>query len=166
MIILSIDASTKSSGWAIFEDSKLIDYGCITASSTDLIKRIHKVVDGLDEIFKKYKIEKVVLEEVRPEMGLQNIQTHRALMWLQGAIATMVHDNYGTKITFEYVYPSSWRAALGIKTGAGIRRQSLKSQDIKFVKDTYDIDVNDDIADAIGIGHAYTNKISNEINWE
>ena len=35
MIILSLDLSTKSTGYAIFTDDKLTDYGCITASSTD-----------------------------------------------------------------------------------------------------------------------------------
>lgn len=165
MNILSIDASTKSSGWAVFENTKLIDYGCLTASSTDLIKRIHKIVDGLDEILQKYEIDKIILEEVRPENGLQNIQTHRALMWLQGQIAVMIHDNHAA-VTIEYVYPNEWRAKCGIKTGAGVKRQSLKPADIKFVKDNYNLDVNDDIADSIGIGHAYVNKLNNEINWE
>ena len=27
MFILSIDASTKASGWAVFKDSKLVEYG-------------------------------------------------------------------------------------------------------------------------------------------
>ena len=93
MFILSIDASTKASGWAIFEDTKLVEYGLITSSSEDLIKRIHKMTDELKAVFNKYKIEKIILEEVRPEMGTQNIKTHRALMWLQGAIATALHDD-------------------------------------------------------------------------
>ena len=165
MNILAIDASTKSSGYAVFKNTTLVDYKCITASSTDLIKRIHKIVDGIDEVLNKYEINKIILEEVRPEMGLQNIQTHRALMWLQGQIAVMVHDKH-PGITIEYVYPNEWRAKCGIKTGAGVKRQSLKPADIKFVKDTYGLDVNDDIADAIGIGHAYVNQLANEINWE
>ena len=165
MRILSIDASTKSSGWAIFEDTKLVDYGMVTASSTDLIKRIHKIVDGFDEILSKNQIDTIILEEVRPENGLQNIKTHRALMWLQGQIAVMTHDNHAT-VTIEYVYPNEWRSKCGIKTGAGVKRQSLKPADIKFVKDTYNLNVNDDIADAIGIGHAYVHKLNNEINWE
>ena len=53
MKILSIDASTKSTGWAVYEDSQLKDYGCITSSSTDLFKRIHKMVDEIAEILKK-----------------------------------------------------------------------------------------------------------------
>ena len=47
MKILSLDLSTKSSGWAIFEDTKLIDYGCVTSSSTDLIKRNQIMTDSI-----------------------------------------------------------------------------------------------------------------------
>ena len=39
-IILTLDLSTKSSGWAIFEGDNLKDYGCITASSTNKWSRI------------------------------------------------------------------------------------------------------------------------------
>lgn len=166
-MILSIDASTKSSGWAIFDGTKLVDYGCFTASSTDLVKRIHKIVDLFDELLNKYQIEKIILEEVRPEEGnpsSKNIQTHRALMWLQGALGIMIHDNHNN-IPIEYLYPNEWRAACGIKTGAGRKREELKYRDINFVKNEYGLDVNDDIADAIGLGYAYTNKINNEINW-
>lgn len=166
MFILSIDASTKASGWAVFQDAKLVEYGLITSASTDLIKRIHKMTDELKSIFEKYKIDKVILEEVRPEMGTQNIKTHRALMWLQGGIATMLHDDYNFKLeNIEYLYPSEWRKICGIKTGQGVRRESLKPLDIAFVKNTYNIDVNDDVADAIGIGHAYTVTHCNRLEW-
>ena len=47
-----------------------------------------------------------------------------------------------------------------------MRREALKVADINFVKETYNITVNDDIADAIGIGHAFVNQLNNEINWE
>lgn len=165
MNILSLDLSTKSSGWAVFEENKLIDYGCIASASTDLIKRIHIMTDGIKEVLNKYKIDKIVVEEVRPDVGSSNLQTHRALMWLQAATAFLVHDEFN-KTEIEYIYPSSWRAACGIKNGRGVRRESLKQYDIIFVKETFGIDVNDDIADAIGIGYSQINKVSNEINWE
>ena len=50
MTILAIDGSTESTGWSIFCNGKLIDYGCITASSTDKIKRIQKMVEGIYQI--------------------------------------------------------------------------------------------------------------------
>lgn len=166
MKILSLDLSTKSSGWAVFENGILIDYGCISSSSTDLLKRINIMLDGLKEIFEKHSdIEKVYAEEVRPENGMQNLKTHRALMWLQGAVALLIY-NFNKKIELELIYPSSWRASIGIKTGRGIKRTSLKEKDIQFVKENYNLDVNDDIADAICIGYANSHDVETEINWE
>ena len=166
MKILSLDLSTKSSGWAIFENGLLIDYGCITSSSTDLLKRINVMIEGFNDILVKHPdITKVIAEEVRPENGLQNIKTHRALMWLQGGIALALYA-FNKKLELDLIYPSSWRAAIGIKTGRGVRRSSLKEKDIQFVKENYNLDVNDDIADAICIGYANSHDVETEINWE
>lgn len=164
-MFLSLDMSTKSSGWSVFEDKKLIDYGCITSASTDLIKRIHVMINGIKDILEKYNIDKIYVEEVRPDIGLGNLATHRALMYLQAALEFLIHDNYN-KIKIEYIYPSSWRARCGIKNGRGIKRTTLKELDIQFVKDNYNLEVNDDIADAICIGHSEIVKEETEINWE
>lgn len=166
MKILSLDLSTKSSGWAVFQDGLLINSGCITSSSTSLLKRINVMMDGIKEILNKYdKIDKVVAEEVRPESGMHNLKTHRALMWLQGAIALVLYE-YDKKLELDLIYPSSWRAAIGIKTGRGIKRTTLKEKDIQFVKENYNLDVNDDEADAICIGYSYSHDVETEINWE
>lgn len=166
MKVLALDASTKSTGVALYENTKLVDYKCITASSPDVIKRITKIIKELYTFLSEHSgVDKIILEEVRPENGVQNLQTHRVLMWLQAAIAFMLHEHF-PQTTIEYVYPSEWRAACGIKNGRGIYREQQKAGDIKFVQDTYGITVNDDIADAIGIGHAYVNKLDNEMNWE
>jgi hypothetical protein len=86
-------------------------------------------------------------------------------MWLQAAIAFLVHDEFNN-LPIEYIYPSSWRAKLGIKNGRGIKRTTLKEADIAFVKEKYNIDVNDDIADAICIGLSYfTPEDNNRIDW-
>lgn len=165
MYILAIDASTKSSGWSVFKDEQLVDYGCIQSASTDLIKRIYIMKNGLEEVLNKYKIDKIVLEEVRPEQGLQNLKTHKALLYLQAAIAFLVYEKFN-KVKIEYVYPSEWRKVCGIKTGRGVRRDALKPLDIAFVKEKFGIQVNDDIADAIGIAWAYIQTHKDEMNWE
>ena len=165
-MLLSLDLSTKSSGIAIFDnDKKLIDYTCITASSTDLVKRIYKIINDLKLFCQKYdNIDTVVIEEVRPEgnqYGVGNQKTHKALMYLQAALVFFMHDNC-PKVKIEYLYPSEWRSRCGLHTGRGIKREELKKADIAFVKKLYNIEVNDDIADAIGIGYAY---LSPEENW-
>ena len=167
MYLLALDASTKATGLAIFKDKELIGQSCITASSTDLYKRIHKMVDEINNIIKNNNICKLVMEEVRPDIGTTNLNTHRALMWLQGAIAMMIHDEY-PKVTIEYLYPSEWRKSCHIKTGRGVKRETVKQHDIRFVEETFGIKVNDDIADSIGIGYAYlhpNNKQDEMQNW-
>lgn len=167
-MILSLDLSTKSSGWAIFKEQELINYGCITSSSTDLIKRIHIMIDEIDRILQENEISKIIVEEVRPEggYGVGNQKTHKALMYLQAALEFLIHDNYNKKVEIEYIFPSSWRAKCGIKNGRGIKRTSLKESDIAFVKENFNLDVNDDEADAICIGFAnFKNDNDNEINW-
>lgn len=160
--ILSLDLSTKSTGCAILDEKKnLIKYDCFTATSKDVVERIKKITKDLKEFCKDNKnINKIILEEVRPNdfgTGVGNIRTQKVLFWLQGQVVIMLHELF-PKVEIEYIYPNEWRAACNIHTGQGIRRSDLKPRDIKFVKDTFDIDVNDDIADAIGIGYGYLNK--------
>ena len=50
MKILALDLSTKSTGYAVYDDNKLIEYGCITASSTDFINRIQKIIQELENL--------------------------------------------------------------------------------------------------------------------
>ena len=168
-MILSLDLSTKSSGWAIFNDEELVEHGCITSASTDMIKRIHIMIDGIRFLLDNYlDIDTIIVEEVRPEggYGVGNQKTHKALMYLQAALEFLIHDDYNKRVKIDYIYPSSWREAIGIKTGRGVKRTSLKEQDIEFVKETFGIEVNDDEADAICIGFAHNKKVETEINWE
>lgn len=156
MKILAIDASTKSSGVAIFEDTNLIHYDCYSAASRDLIKRIRKMVDSIDNLISNNKdIKVLVLEEVHPEKyAVQNLQTQRALYWLQAAIAFMIHDKY-PQIEIFYMMPSHWRSQCGIQKGHS-KRGELKKAGIELVKKHYEVNTSsDDIADAICLGRAY-----------
>ena len=162
MRILSLDLSTHSSGYAIGEDGKLKQHGCITASSKDVISRIIKMRDQLSEIIKNNKIDKIIMQEVRPQY---NSHTNKVLMWLQAAIVIGAHE-VDKQIEYEFIGASSWRAALKIKQGRGIKREDVKPQDIQYVKNKYNITVNDDQADAICIFDAYWEKNNNQINWE
>lgn len=162
MRILSLDLSTRSSGYAIGEDGSLEAHGCITASSRDVVKRIIKMRDQLSKMIKNNKIDKIIMEEVRPEY---NSHTNKVLMWLQAVIVVAAYQ-IDSNIEYEFVGASEWRAALKIKQGRGVKRQTLKPQDIQYVENKYNLSVNDDEADAICIFDAYWQKFDNEINWE
>lgn len=81
MYLLALDASTKSTGVAIFKDKELLATTCITATSSDLYKRIHKMVDGILSIVEQIGIDEIVMEEVIPD-HTKNTNTFRALMYL------------------------------------------------------------------------------------
>lgn len=154
MYLLALDCSTKATGVAIFKDTELMGYSCITASSTDLYKRIHKMVDNILSLVEQLQVEKIVMEEVIPDHS-KNTNTFKALMYLQALIHIEMHDKF-PKVEIELMYPSSWRSTCGIEDGRSSKREQKKQKDIDFANRVYGLSLtNDDIADAICIGHAY-----------
>ena len=147
MNILALDLGSKSTGWAVAEDGIYTSSGCITASSIDYIARIYKICETIAELIKKYNIDKIYCEEVRPE---QNSHTQKVLIQLQSKVVFVAWE-INKKITVDFLTPSAWRAAVGIRTGRGVKREELKAADIKYVEITYGKKVNDDEADAIGL---------------
>ena len=157
MNILSIDASTKSTGIALYKHNKLQKYDCIKASSSDLFNRIKVMVDAIEkQLEENLNLDYVVLEQVRQE-GFMNVKTYKALMYLQGCICMMIHQKF-KHIRVQFMYPSEWRKVCKIGQGRGVQRKKQKQNDIQWVKQNFNIDVNDDIADAIGLGYAFINK--------
>ena len=149
MITLSLDLSTKRTGYAVFENQDLIEYGCIAAGSANLFNRIKKMVQELTPLLDKYQVDRVVIEDVWVEDIHNNIKVCKTLLYLQGFVLCLL-DLY--KLNPIFIYPSEWRKRCNIHTGRGILRNSLKQEDIAFVKSQFGVEVNDDIADAICIG--------------
>ena len=152
MRTLAIDASSKSSGIAIFEDEKLSYYECIKASQTDSLKRIKKMAKRIEEIYKEYKPTDIIMQQVLPEDVKHNQNVYKILIYLQAAVVLCLHQ-YQVKVNFYAA--SHWRKVCGIKLGPSMKRQSLKEASQQLVKSIYKIDVNDDISDAICLGIAY-----------
>lgn len=169
---IAIDASTKSSGVAIFKNQQLIQYECIIQSSKDVLFRIKNMTSAIESIYNIYKDNEtqIIMEQIIPdnlnevEAWTKNQQTFRVLFYLQAAIVLMFHNH---NKTVEFIGASSWRKKCGIKQG-GVKRDTLKMRDVQFVQNAYNISVNDDIADAICIGHSKVNTtpIPPPFNWE
>lgn len=155
MGVLSLDLSTKRSGWAYREtlDSEL-QYGIIASAAADVEKRIGIMRDGVRDLLEKYKVDKIIIEEVRQDGN--NNHTAKVLTWLQGVITVMAYE-YDKKISVELIGASTWRSNLGIQ-GHQVKREKQKIIDIDYVNTKYNLSLNseqDDEADAIGILDAY-----------
>jgi hypothetical protein len=174
MITIAIDASTKSTGVAVFNDKELVQTENFISSNKSVLKRIKYMTDQIEYLYREwetYNDIQIIMEQVIPDnlnadnnKWLKNQATFKALFYLQAAIVLMF-DYYNKEV--ELVGASTWRKWCGIKQG-GANRDILKLRDVEFAKSHYGEVPNDDVADAICIGHG---KIHHEpapaaFNWE
>lgn len=156
-MILGIDASTSATGYSIFDNGKLIDYGCIYCDNIDLYERIFYMTKEIKKILEQYnEIDQIAMEEVLPEKSgnRSNPRVYKALMYLQASISFLIYKEYPS-ISITFLIPGHWRKICGIKTSSKIKREELKKEDIQFVLDEFNLKVTDDEADAIGVAFAY-----------
>lgn len=165
MIILALDLSTKSSGYSVFKDDKLIAHGVAASTKVNVYDRIEAITQKIEEVVKQYKPTKVIAEQPQPAFVKNNIDVYRKLTFVHGSICMMLHHY---KLQMELCTSSHWRKNVGIKTGRGVHRSELKKLDIAKVEQLYGVKTsNDDIADAILIGLSYVKDQNlDQLNWE
>ena len=156
MRIMSMDQSTKKSGWAIFDESQYVCSGVVdkTKSELDTYERSFDMAKDLWKIIAKYKPERLVIEDVQNQ---QNTNTVIVLSRLQGMIIGYA-EAHG--IQTYILLPSQWRKALSYHQGPKVKREELKQQSLDYVKEHFGLDVCEDQAEAICINYA-AHKIYN-----
>ena len=127
MNLLSLDLSTKKTGYAVFIDGKLKDYGLIDSTgSGNYQERILTTREKILKKIKEFKIEVVALEEV-PMQANKNLIVAHDLCVCQGVILDICCMlELGLKIFF----PTSWRSMVGTYDGTreGMKRDVQKEK--------------------------------------
>ena len=162
-ILLALDISTTSTGYAVFKEQQLIDYGII-APTGGVITRIEKIAEKVNDLMLKYHPTIVYAEEPEPAFVKNNIDVYRKLTFAHGAIA-IVLNHYQQEM--KLCSSSHWRKQVGIKTGRGITRAQLKPLDIAKANEIFKLNTNnDDIADAVLLGWSYILEHNqHEFDW-
>jgi Holliday junction resolvasome RuvABC endonuclease subunit len=151
--MITIDSSTKKSGIAIFDNGIykehiLLDY----EKDNNMDSRFLKMTTEIMKILKTYEPDIIYIEEVVVDRNMHSI---RFLARLIGVV-------YGYSLLkdceFNTIRPTEWRSQLNFVQGTGHKRDDLKQQAIDYVKKEFNLDVNDDEADAICIGLAVIKK--------
>ena len=147
--VLSFDQSTKISAYSIFIGGKYTECGVIDLHKMkDTSERVRAMGVELCNTIEKYNPNKVVIEEVAQQ---SNPMTLKLLARIQGVIIGFcAAHNIDTYI----VEPSKWRSTLHFHQGAGIKREELKAQAIKYVKDIYGLKASEDECESICINEA------------
>lgn len=161
--ILALDQATKVSGFAIFDDDKLIRYGKYSSNSKDdRIVRINEITNWAQQLVLSWEPDEVIIEDIQLQQDgsdyHMNVQVFKTLAQLQGAIINMC---YQQKVPISIVLSSVWRSALEV-TGR-TRADKKKSAQLK-IKAIYDVSVTNDEADAICLGHYAIRQNFHKVN--
>lgn len=160
MRVLSMDQSTRVSGYSFFEDNKYVCSGIVDMSKSQLgtHERSFEMAKSLWKIIKKYNPDYLIIEDTQQQ---NNVKTVITLARLQGMIIGYA-EAHGVKV--HILLPSQWRAVLKYSQGSKVKRQELKQQSIDYVKNTYGLDLPEDECEAICEGVA-AHKIFDELLW-
>lgn len=153
MKLVTLDASTKVTGCALFEDGRLVDHCAINFSKEkDTEKRMNQMCVALIKRLNNWKPDQIWTEY--PEGIGSNVLVVHHISEILGAVrlyaATKEIDYYEAK-------PNEWRMWAGIVTGRR-KRSELKQEARDMVADLYGIYPIEDECEAIIFGRGVLNK--------
>lgn len=140
-----MDQATNICGYCLMnsEDYAIIKTGSIHLQGNNVQERIAKLKQTVNLIIENYRPDYFVLEDVQYQ---NNPKTHKILSELLGVLENYYYEN--TK-NYLVVSVNTWRSGfLNIKEK---NRTKAKQATIEYIKKEYDLEVDNDAADAIGL---------------
>lgn len=161
MRLLALDQSSHVTGYAVFEDGKLVHNGIFSLKSADLGDRLYAYRNKLSELIDIYDIDEVALEDIQFQKDIPTaITTYRILAEIIGISEELLTE---IKIPYQFVNSNTWKSKIGIK---GKKREEQKKNAQAWVLKTYDLKVSSDAADAICLGASLYIKEKTSFSWE
>lgn len=162
MRILALDQASRISGWAIFEDDNLLEYGKIDLNKYDDIgDRLVNIRLEVRNLIEDEHIDKVYLEDIYMDgQRVNNVSTFKILAEVFGVLYEQCIE---LNIPVEAVLAGTWKSTLGIK---GKTRPEQKRAAQAWVEREYAVKPTQDECDAICIGAHAIKQLNSEFNWE
>lgn len=156
MKLISLDTSTASSGWCIYDNNEYVKSGVINLKKNkDNDNRMQNMCLSILLLLENQQPDMIVIENTAV---LTNAVTQRKLTMILGVVYSYCIKS---NIPLHILRPSEWRALIS-KEKKGRKRNELKLWSVNKVKELFNISVTDDESDAILIGKAFLNKIKDE----
>lgn len=160
--VLALDQATHYTGYAVYNNRNLIDYGTFIAQGDNEIERCAQVKQWMISLIEQYEIDFVGIEQIQLDVQ-KSAPTFEALAHLQGILMLTCYEE---KIPCKAAHVSTWRAHCGVK---GRTRPDVKRSMQLIVKKWFGIMPTDDECDAIGIGMYFADTMVPKveiIDWE
>lgn len=157
--LVSLDTSTTNSGYAMYKDGILSDYGSFDYRKIkDIDIRTKKMCTSLLSYLSENKPDIICIEQ--PKGAGRNVELVRKLAKILGVVYCWALLNASD---YEEIMPSVWRKYIPEFNQGKKDREELKAESLRVVKEKYDIEADsDDVSDAILIGQSYINKFDDE----
>lgn len=152
MILLALDQSSRTSGFAVFQNNELIDSGTFSLKSDDIGQRLVAYRKQLEILIEKYDIDEVAFEDIQMQDQINNVQTFKILAEIFGVTQEYLTEQ---KYFYHIVSSNTWKSKLGIK---GKTRPEQKKNAQEWVFNTYNKKVSQDESDAICLGASIINE--------
>ena len=160
MRLLALDQASRTSGFAVFVDDKLYDYGTFTFTDESIGERLFKIREHVAKLIADYDIDYVAFEDIQLQNNTNNVKTFKVLAEVFGVIYELVSE---LRIPNEVVFSGSWKSTCGIK---GRTRPEQKKNAQAYVTATYGVKATQDESDAICLGtHVLINKKNADYDW-
>lgn len=150
---LVLDQATQVTGWAVFDNDKLIQYGVYSLQdSLPTEQRINTLKHWFSDMVAAWRADQVVFEDIQLQnfgggnLNTIGVTTFKTLAHLQGVL---IDTCFEINMPFKLAHTGTWRNFNGIK---GKSRADKKKSAQLIVKDIYGRSVTQDEADAICIG--------------
>ena len=152
MFYLALDQALQTSGYAIFDNDKLVKWGTFSTKASDSIEeRLYTIQQELTKLDQQYNIGYVFFEDTQKQV---NLDTYKRLCYVQSVVMLWCRNRGG--IRYNILSPSHWRKILKdkYKINWGRKREEQKQAALNWVQQEYKGDFTTDSADAICIGKA------------
>lgn len=145
--LLALDQASLISGWSVFIDNHLTEYGVIETHQENIGERLVTIRTEVLSIIKKYNIDHIALEDIQLQRSVgNNVHTFKVLAQVQGTIIELAQE---LNIPYIVIPSVTWKSYLNIK---GRNRPEQKRNAQTYIENNFHIKVKQDICDSICIG--------------
>ncbi len=145
--LLALDQASRVSGWSIFIDGELKDWGHLTTEQEEVGERLVTIRNFIIKKVQEWDIDTIAFEDIQLQSSVgNNVKTFKVLANVFGVVLeTAVELNKNVIV----VPSSTWKSTLQIK---GRTRPDQKRNAQAYVLQQYQVKATQDECDAICIG--------------
>jgi len=144
--LLALDQSTSCTGYAVYINGELVDYGALTSSKKETHQKIRSICSKIEDLIKDYAISVVAIEDIYLDQS--KLDVYKVLANLLGAI---IDTTLRLGARYKLVSATEWKSHFGILK----HREYGKELAIAEVKKLLGKVVKEDVAEAVLIGKYY-----------